>query len=79
MNRIRLFEGLGVLSIAGGSIAIWYAFQRQMCTVVAGGTNQCAPNIAYLIPGMLAALAGISLVVFLHRRNRPDDPPKAGT
>ena len=69
MNWIRLLQGLGALGVVGGCIAIWYAFQRQMCTMVAGGTNQCAPNIAYLIPGILATLVGISLIVFLQRRN----------
>jgi UPF0716 family protein affecting phage T7 exclusion len=46
--------------------------------MVAGGTTQCAPNIVYLIPGLLTALIGISLIVFLHRRRHPNTQPEAG-
>ena len=77
--RTRLLQGLGVISIVSGGIAIWYAFQRQMCTMVGGGTDSCAPNFVYLIPGILAALVGISLLTVLYRRNQSDDPLNAGT
>lgn len=65
MEWTRIRQTLGGLSIGGGSIAIWLAFQRQMCT--AAGTvgaveNQCAPNIIYLVPGILAMLFGIGLI-----------------
>lgn len=65
MEWTRVHQVLGGLSIGGGSIAIWLAFQRQMCT--AAGTvgaveNQCAPNIIYLVPGILAVLFGTGLI-----------------
>jgi len=66
--RTRLLQALGALSIFGGGIAIWYAYQRQMCTNVAGAGGSCSPNIVYLVPGTLAALIGFSLFVVLYRR-----------
>jgi lipid-A-disaccharide synthase-like uncharacterized protein len=77
MNRTRLLQGFGAFSLVGGSVAIWYAFQRQICTNVAGGGDSCAPNIVYLIPGTLAALIGFSLVVYAYRRQ--NNPTKEGT
>lgn len=70
MIRIRLLQGVGTLSLGGGSVAIWYAFQRQMCTMVAGAPNRCAPNIVYFVPGVLAALVGLSLVLYGVRRQK---------
>ena len=67
--RTRLLQGVGTLSVVGGTIAIWYAFQRQMCTNVAGGANSCAPNIAYLLPGVLAVLVGVGLFAGIARRD----------
>ena len=58
MNWFRVPQALGAICTGGGGIAIWYAFQRQMCT----GAGSCAPNVAYLIPGVLAALLGLGLV-----------------
>lgn len=73
MDRTRLLQGLGAFSILGGAIAIWYAFQRQMCTAVAtvgDVESQCGPNVVYLVPGTIVALVGIAVVLYLHRRGR---------
>jgi len=64
----RLLRAFGALGIFGGGIAIWYAYQRQMCTNVAGAGGSCSPNIVYLVPGILAALIGFSLFIVLYRR-----------
>ena len=77
--RTKLLQSLGVLGIVSGGIAIWYAFQRQMCIMVGGGIDSCTPNLVYLIPGILAALVGISLLTVLYRRNQFDNPSDAGT
>ena len=77
--RTQLLQGLGALSIVSGGIAIWYAFQRQMCTMVGGGIDSCASNFVYLIPGILATLVGISPLTVLYRRNQSDNPSNAGT
>lgn len=66
--RTRLLQAMGALGIFGGGVAIWYAFQRQMCTNVAGAGGSCSPNIVYLIPGILATLIGFGLFVVLYRR-----------
>ena len=66
--RDRLLQDFGVLSMIVGAIAIWYAFQRQMCTMGGGGTNSCSPNIVYLISGIFVALIGFALFVVLYRR-----------
>lgn len=62
--------GVGTLSPGGGSVAIWYAFQRQMCTMVAGAPNGCAPNVVCFAPGILAALVGLGLVSYGVRRGK---------
>lgn len=65
MKWTRVRQVLGAVSIGGGSMAVWFAFQRQMCTAagtVGAAENQCAPNIAYLGPGVLAVLLGIGLI-----------------
>lgn len=65
MEWTRVRQLLGSLSIGSGSIALWLAFQRQMCTAVGtvgAAENQCAPNIVYLVPGILAVLLGIGLI-----------------
>jgi hypothetical protein len=59
---------MGALGIFGGSIAIWYAYQRQMCANPAGAGGSCSPNIVYLVPGILAALIGFGLLVVLYKR-----------
>lgn len=74
MNWLRYLQGLGVLSIGGGSVAVGYAFQRQMCTMV-GFTSSCIPNIVYLIPGLLAIFIGIFLFGFVVRRSSATTPP----
>ena len=58
MNWTRVRQAIGAVCTGSGGIAIWYAFQRQMCT----GGGSCAPNVVYLIPGVLAALIGLGLV-----------------
>ncbi len=78
MEWHRLGQGFGVLGIVGGSIGVWYAFQRQMCTMVAGGPDHCAPNIVYLVPGVLAVLIGFGLLVFLYRRQRSKEQQTTG-
>ena len=69
MNRVSSGHVFGVFSVIGGSISIWYSFQRQMCAMVGGGANSCSPNIVYLIPGVLAVLIGISLMGMLYWRS----------
>ncbi len=66
--RTRLLQALGALGIFGGGIAIWYAYQRQMCTNVVDAGGSCSPNIVYLVPGVLATLIGFSLCIVLYRR-----------
>ncbi len=65
MNSSRVLQGFGGLSLFLGCLSVWYAFQRQMCS----GGGECAPNIVYLIPGVLAVLLGVSLAVFAYRRS----------
>ena len=75
--RTRLLQTVGALGIVGGGIAVWYAYQRQTCTNVAGGAGSCSPNVVYLVPGILAALIGFSLFVVLYKR-QSDGPETAG-
>lgn len=77
--RPSFLAGCGVLSLLAGSIAIWYAVQRQMCTMVGGGAEDCAPNIVYLIPGVLAVLVGVGLVAVRYRRKQTAGPSNART
>lgn len=79
MDRPRLLLGGGALTLLGGSIAIRVAFQRQMCTMAGGEPNSCTPNIAYLVPGVLAVLVGLYLVALVYRRTRSDTRPNVGT
>lgn len=65
--KTRLLQALGALGIFGGGIAVWYAYQRQMCTNVAGAGGSCSPNIVYLVPGTLAALIGFTIFIVLYR------------
>lgn len=69
-TRNTLGIAIGVLSITSSGILVWYAFEIQMCTMSAGVRTQCSPNVAYLVPGILAALIGIVLIVSAYRRNR---------
>lgn len=57
MELARVRQVLGGISIGGGTISLWLAFERQMC--LGGG---CAPNIVYLVPGVLAVLVGVGLI-----------------
>lgn len=70
MRWIRALQGFSGLSTLLGCVAVWYAFQRQMCT----GTGECAPNVVYLIPGLLAILMGVAIVVLTYRRRHSDNP-----
>lgn len=79
MNWIRILQGFGALGIAVGGIAIWFAFQRPTCTTVAGGPDQCGPNVAFLIPGALAALIGLTLLALVRGYNQHDESQIAGT
>jgi|AntDeeMetagen285_2_1112576.scaffolds.fasta_scaffold02624_1 hypothetical protein len=58
---------LSALAITGCVIAVWYAFQRQMCAQT-GGT--CSPNIVYLGAALIAVI--VSVVAFGARRRIPD-------
>lgn len=76
MDRTRLLQALGVLVVAAGGLPLRLAFKHPMCANLSSG-GSCAPNIAYLLPGLLVALAGIGLVVVGHRRRSADDPTTA--
>ena len=65
MNWSRVLQGFSGLSLVLGCIAVWYAFQRQMCAM----SGECTPNIVYLVPGVLVVLLGVSLAVFASRRS----------
>lgn len=69
----RLIQLFSTLSIGIGTIAVWLAFELQLCTTVSGGTSNCAPNIAYLFPGVLAVLLGASLLLGIHLNQAPID------
>ena len=69
MMWVRALPGFSGLSTLFGCIAVWYAFQRQMCA----GTGECAPNVVYLIPGPLAILIGVALAVFTYRRHHSEN------
>lgn len=58
MELARVRQVLGGISIGGGTISLWLAFERQMCL----GGGGCAPNIVYLVPGVLAVLVGVGLI-----------------
>ena len=68
MKWPRLVQTISVCNLLVGGSAIWYAFQRQMCTMVGGGTNQCSPNVVYLILGVLTVCLGLTLLLVLRRR-----------
>ncbi len=72
MYSTRILQAIGALGIVSGGILIWYGFQRQMCSMVGGPGDHCSPNIVYLLPGILIVFVGISLLVFLHRRDPSD-------
>ncbi len=67
MKRTHSLHGYGVLSIVGGGLAIWYAFEHPICKL-GGVESQCAPNVVFLIPGITATLVGIELIwlIYLH-------------
>ena len=67
MDWTRILHGLGVLSIIASIRPIWWGFQRPTCPNLSSG-GSCTPNLFYLLPGLLAALVGISLIVYVHRR-----------
>ena len=69
MNLNDLFSVLGVVSVISSVFLIWYSFQRQMCAAV-GGTagGNCAPNMVYLVPGLLVALVGVAFIIITYRR-----------
>jgi len=62
MNQsTTITHGLTLLSsfaIAGSIIAVWYAFQRQMCAQGPGGT--CSPNIVYLGAALFAIIIAVA-------------------
>lgn len=72
MVQNHFLQGGGILSLVGGCLLIWYAFQRQMCNMGVGEAANCGPNVVYFVPGILATVLGISLFAASYRRNRPE-------
>ena len=66
MNLNNLFSVFGVVSVISSVFLIWYSFQRQMCAAMGGtaGAN-CAPNMVYLVPGLLVALVGVAFIALM--------------
>jgi len=75
MDWARVLQGLGILGLIASIRPIWWGFQRPLCPTLSSG-GSCTPNPFYLIPGLFAALIGISLVVYAHRRRTQDNPMK---
>lgn len=68
MDRTRFLQGVGSLGVVGGSLGTWHAFRRQMCAAPGGVEGQCAPNIAFIVPGLAGVICGIAILAYLRRR-----------
>ena len=68
MDRTQLLQGVGAFGLIAGGLAIWYSFQRQMCTMAAGGMNSCSPNIVYWFPGVVIGFVGLLCLVIAYRK-----------
>lgn len=51
-------EMVAALCVGYGGISVATAFERATCL----GAGGCAPNIFYLVPGLVAVLVGIGLI-----------------
>lgn len=68
MDWNRVLQGLVILCVFGGGVLIWHAIQNPICAGFGGG---CAPDIAYLAPGVGAVLLGVGLLAFAYRHRLP--------
>lgn len=68
MDQDRFLQGVVILCVLGGGVLIWHAIQNPICAGFGGG---CAPDIAYLAPGVGTVLLGVGLLVFSYRHRLP--------